>query len=79
MAPAGWRLPAARDLNLMFETHELARFANRIIWPAIALADEPAGWGVPALREVEDWFEAARPVLPAAHRRSDLDTRVARA
>src|SRR5213078_1507398 len=31
IAPAGWQLPGATDLNLMFETAELARFANRII------------------------------------------------
>src|ERR1043166_8867641 len=38
----GWRLPSDQDLNALFETHEYARFANRIIWPAIALAVDGA-------------------------------------
>jgi hypothetical protein len=69
VAPSGWRLPASHELNLMFETHEMARFANRIIWPAIALVTEGAGWGVPALEEIDTWFAAARPVLPEGCRR----------
>src|SRR5204863_4900726 len=31
VAPAGWRLPPPAALNLLFETAEYARFANRII------------------------------------------------
>jgi hypothetical protein len=60
---AGWQLPAARDLNLLFETAELARYANRIIWPAIALAHEGTEWGFQELKEVEEWFENLAPVL----------------
>lgn len=60
----GWRLPATRDLNLLFETAECARFANRAIWPAIALLTDRAEWGFDELAAVEQWFEALEPVLP---------------
>jgi len=63
VAPAGWRLPGVRDLNLMFETAELARFANRIIWPAIALVQDQAEWGFEELAEIEEWFGSLEPVL----------------
>src|SRR6266496_3958869 len=61
VAGAGWRPPHAEALNGSFETHEYARFANRIIWPAIALAMDCAEWGVEALAEIEQWFEEWRP------------------
>jgi thiamine kinase-like enzyme len=63
---AGWRLPDERDLNSLFETHEYARFANRIIWPAIGLVQDRAEWGIEALAEIEQWFEEFGPVLPVA-------------
>ena len=63
VAEAGWRLPGERHLNSLFETHEYARFANRIIWPAIAIARDGAEWGFDALAEVEQWFEEMQPVL----------------
>jgi len=63
VAPAGWRLPDACDLDLMFETAELARFANRIIWPAIALVQDHAEWGFDELAEIEKWFGNLEPVL----------------
>jgi len=63
VAKAGWRLPDDRVLNLLFETHEYARFANRIIWPAIALVMDGAAWGAEALAEIEGWFEQFEPVL----------------
>jgi len=66
VAKAGWRLPAERDLNALFETHEYARFANRIIWPAIALVQDRAEWGYDALAEIEEWFGQFEPVLPVA-------------
>ena len=62
-SPSGWRLPAGRDLNLVFETAEYARFANRIIWPAVALAEEQADWGFEELAEIEGWFEDLQPVF----------------
>ena len=60
---AGWRLPGAKDLNLLFETAEWARYANCLIWPAIALVRERADWGFDTLAEVERWFEEMQPVL----------------
>jgi thiamine kinase-like enzyme len=64
VAEAGWRLPDERELNLLFETHEYARFANRIIWPAIALVQDRGEWGYDALAEIDEWFEQFGPVLP---------------
>ncbi len=66
VAGAGWRLPGERELNLLFETHEYARIANRIIWPAIALVMDGAEWGAEALAEIDGWFEEFDPVLPVA-------------
>ena len=59
-----WRLPPARDLNLLFDTAECARFANRAIWPAIALLHDRAEWGFDELAAVEQWFEMLEPALP---------------
>jgi len=64
VASGGWRLPPAYDLNGLFETAEYARFANRIIWPAIALLRDRAEWAWNALSEVEQWFKELEPVLP---------------
>src|SRR5437879_2247020 len=66
VADAGWGLPGERELNLLFETHEYARIANRIIWPAIALVMDGAEWGTEALAEIDGWFEQFEPVLPVA-------------
>lgn len=63
VARAGWRLPVTRDLNVLFETAECARYANHAIWPAVALF-EGAEWGFAELAEVGRWFEALQPVLP---------------
>src|SRR5438093_1459487 len=63
VADAGWGLPGERELNLLFETHEYARIANRIIWPAIALVMDGAEWGAEALAEIDGWFEQFEPVL----------------
>jgi len=65
VAQAGWRLPDVDELNLLFETAEYARFANRVIWPAAALAMEHAEWGFEALAEIAQWFDELRPVLVA--------------
>ena len=64
---AGGCLPPARALNLLFETAEYARLANRIIWPAIALVQDRAPWAWESLAEVDQWFENFEnlaPVLP---------------
>jgi hypothetical protein len=63
---AGWHLPDRRELNHLFETAELARYANRVIWPALALLRDGAPWGLDELAAVEGWFEALTPVLPVA-------------
>jgi thiamine kinase-like enzyme len=62
--PSGWRLPPASDLNLLFDTAELARIANRVIWSALAVRDGDARRAFEALAEVNRWFEALEPVLP---------------
>jgi hypothetical protein len=62
----GQDLPAAPDLNLLFETAECARFANRAIWPAIALLQDRAEWGFDELAAIEQWFEMLKPVLPCS-------------
>ena len=63
MARSGWCLPDVDRLNLLFETAEYARFANRVIWPAAALVMEQAKWGFEALAEIAQWFEELRPVI----------------
>ncbi len=64
VASAGWRLPAAGDLNLLFETAECARYANRVVWPTVALLVDGAEWGFEELAMVAGWFDALRPALP---------------
>ena len=59
-----WYLPAARDLNALFETAEYARYANRVIWPAVALLEHGAPWGFQRLAQVERWFDGLQPALP---------------
>ena len=61
-----WLSPDEHELNLLFETHEYARFANRIIWPAIALVIDRAEWGVEELAAIDGWFDQSTPVLPGA-------------
>jgi Phosphotransferase enzyme family len=61
---AGWRLPSTAELNVLFETAELARIANRVIWPALALREDDADWAFAELGEVERWFEQLTPILP---------------
>jgi phosphotransferase family enzyme len=54
---AGWRLASPAELDLLFDTAECARYANRVIWPVLALVQENADWGFPELAEVERWFQ----------------------
>ena len=58
LARAGWHLAPTPQLQVLFDTAERARYANRVIWPALALLAERAAWGFPELAEVERWFEA---------------------
>jgi Ser/Thr protein kinase RdoA (MazF antagonist) len=62
-AALGMVLPPRRALAALFETAELARLVNRLIWPALAVADGTADWGFQTLAEVEGWFEDREPVL----------------
>ena len=64
VARAGWRLPPVGELNLLFHTAEIARCANCLLWPAMALLNDGAEWGVTGLIEIERWFDALRPPLP---------------
>ena len=67
VARAGWRTPAASELEVLLDTAERARYANRVIWPALALLRERADWGFPELAEVERWIEAldaSAPIVP---------------
>src|SRR5207247_8726056 len=61
---SGRELPTQDNLNALFETAEYARFATRVIWPAIALVPDKAEWGAQALADVEEWFQQFEPVLP---------------
>jgi hypothetical protein len=63
-----WRPPGGSRLNLLCETAELGRYANRVVWPALAIAREGAAWGFAELAEVERWFEALAPVIPRSAR-----------
>ena len=67
VAVAGWRLPAERELNVLFETAEYARFAIRAAWAAMAWLHDGAEWVPVELAEIERWFEAWRPVLADAN------------
>jgi len=59
-----WRPPSLPRLNLLCETAEFARYANCVVWPALAIARENAAWGWNALAEVDRWFTAMQPVIP---------------
>ena len=63
-AAGGWTLPSTSVLNGLFETAECARYANRAVWPAVALLVDKADWAFDELAMVADWFEALHPVLP---------------
>jgi len=63
-AGGGRLLPPDRELNLLFETAEYARYANRVIWPAAAILQQNAAWGWEQLGEVERWFDALELALP---------------
>ncbi len=63
-AGGGRFLPPDRELNLLFETAEYARYANRVIWPAAAILQQNAAWGWEQLTEVERWFDALELALP---------------
>jgi thiamine kinase-like enzyme len=61
---AGWHLPDDAELNVLFETAECARYANRVIWPAMGLMTATAESGHWELAEILAWFDALQPVIP---------------
>lgn len=63
VAPLGWRVPAAADLNLLLETAEISRLANSLVWPCVAAAHTQAAWAFDSLAEIERWFEALEPAV----------------
>lgn len=63
---AGWQLPDTPELNLLFETAEYARYANRAVWPAVAHLVDGAPWAHEELSMVASWFDDWRPVLRAS-------------
>jgi len=63
LSVAGLRLPSEHELNVLFETAEYARFANRVSFAAMAWLHEGAEWVPIELAEIERWFEALRPIL----------------
>ncbi len=70
VAVVGWRLPAERELNVLFETAEYARFAIRVAWAAMAWLHDGAEWVPVELAEIARWFEAWRPVLDEKNHQS---------
>ena len=63
VAAEGGRPFERRSLAMNLETAELSRYANRVIWPARAIAEGDMSWGPDELAEVERWFESLGPVL----------------
>jgi phosphotransferase family enzyme len=59
-----WELPGISRLNQLCETAEFARYANCVVWPALAITRENAAWGWNSLAEVDRWFTAMQPVIP---------------
>jgi len=59
-----WDLPEESELNLLCETAEHARFANHLIWPALAALRGDDEMGFEELSAVESWFDDLRPALP---------------
>jgi len=70
VAVVGWRLPAERELNVLFETAEYARFAIRAAWAAMAWLHDGAEWVPVELAEIARWFEVWRPVLDEKNHQS---------
>ena len=60
----GWRVPPVGDLNVLCDTAECGRYADRVVECAIALLQDDAAWAHDVLAEVLRWFEALAPVIP---------------
>ncbi len=64
LGPGLWSFPAEEELQLLCETAEHARIANRLIWPALAVqrGEGEASWRELAL--VAGWFDELQPLFP---------------
>jgi hypothetical protein len=62
VAQDGWEVPSDRELNLLFETAECARYASCAA-EAARWACRGAGWGFAQLVEIDRWFADLEPVL----------------
>jgi aminoglycoside phosphotransferase (APT) family kinase protein len=60
----GWRVPPVAELNLLCDTAECGRYADRVVECAIALLQDDAEWAHDVLAEVLRWFVALAPVIP---------------
>jgi Phosphotransferase enzyme family len=60
LARAGWRLPNASALDVLFTTAESARLANCAIWPPLAAMKGDADWEwvFEMLAALDGWFKA---------------------
>lgn len=63
MARGGWALPGPADLDVLFETAELARLTNRVVWGAVAVLEGEVEWGFAQLRRIDGWFDSLEPLL----------------
>jgi aminoglycoside phosphotransferase (APT) family kinase protein len=64
VARGAWHLPSALDLDVLFDTAEQARLANRLMWAALALWKDHAAWAFDELAAFAHWLDAVTPVLP---------------
>lgn len=65
---AGWSLPVAAELNVLFATAEYSRLANLVIWPAIAVSQRhpDRAWAFGELAALAEWLDQVGPLLPEA-------------
>ena len=61
---AGWELPPARELRLIFETAAQARLASLLVWSVAAAAEGESEWLPKRLASIVEWLDAVTPVLP---------------
>lgn len=63
MRRCGGCVPRAAELNLLCDTAECGRYADRVVECAIALLQDEAEWAYDVLAEVLRWFEALTPLI----------------
>ena len=64
LGPQAWDLPGEAELNLLCETAEHARIANRVIWPALSCLRGEGDASFEELAMVDGWFAELAPALP---------------